>query len=82
MAQAVFATLLIFGREAIARYGSVNGLLNTGADLDFPIARSTYASSGSNYVTEPALPVVFGEQRDVAFARLHAATSTGLTKRV
>jgi hypothetical protein len=76
-----FAYLLISGREAIARYGSVWGQLNTGMDIDFPIARSTYTGSGSAYAAEPTPAVTFGEQRDLAFAQLHAATNTGLTKR-
>jgi hypothetical protein len=76
-----FAYLLISGREAIARYGSVWGQLNTGMDIDFPIARSTYTGSGSAYAAEPTPAVVFGQQRDLAFAQLHTATNTGLTKR-
>jgi len=75
----IFGFTLIYARESIARYGSFLGHLNTGVDFDFPIARSTYTGSASNYASEPTPAVVFGQQRDLAFAQLHAATNTGLT---
>jgi bacteriorhodopsin len=78
----VFGFVLIWSREAIARYGSFLGQVNTGIDFDFPIARSTYTSSGSNYVTQPSPAVVLGEHRDLAFAQLHTATNTGLTSKL
>jgi len=74
-----FGFTLIYARESIARYGSMMGGLNTGVDFDFPIARSTYTGSASNYATEPSPAVVLGEHRDLAFAQLHAATNTGVT---
>ncbi len=75
----VFGFVLIWSREAIARYGTFLGHINTGVDFDFPIARSTYTSSAANYATEPSPAVVLGEHRDLAFAQLHTATNTGLT---
>ena len=75
----VFGFVLIWSRESIARYGTFLGHINTGVDFDFPIARSTYTSSASNYATEPSPAVVLGEHRDLAFAQLHSATNTGIT---
>ena len=72
----VFGIVLIWSREAIARYGTFLGVINTGIDFDFPIARSTYTGSASAYAAEPTAPVVMGEHRDLAFAQLHAATKT------
>lgn len=37
LTKVIFAAVLISGREAIARYGSWLGWVNTGAPLDFPI---------------------------------------------
>lgn len=79
LTKVVFGFTLIYAREAIARYGSFMGQINTGIDFDFPIARSTYTSSASAYATEPSPAVVFGEHRDLAFAQLHGATNTQLT---
>jgi hypothetical protein len=62
--------------EAIARFGNFLGVINTGADFDFPIVRSTYTGSGNNYATEPNPPVILGEHRDLGFAQLHAASGT------
>ena len=76
LTKVVFGFTLIWSREAIARYGNFLGVINTGADFDFPIVRSTYTSSASNYATEPNPPVVMGEHRDLGFATLHAATGT------
>jgi len=75
----IFGFVLIWSRESIARYGTFLGHINTGVDFDFPIARSTYTSSASNYASEPSPAVVLGEHRDLAFAQLHTATNTGLT---
>ena len=72
----VFGGVLIWSREAIARYGTFLGVINTGIDFDFPIARSTYTGSAAAYVSEPSAPVTMGEHRDLAFAQLHAATKT------
>ena len=74
--KSLFGFVLIWSREAIARYGTFLGVINTGIDFDFPIARSTYAGSGSAYAAEPTAPAVQGEHRDLAFAQLHAATKT------
>lgn len=52
---------------------------NTGIELDFPIARSSYTGSGSAYATEPSPAVKFGEHREIAFERLYAAT--GVSRR-
>ena len=76
----VFGFVLIWSRESIARYGTFLGTLNTGVDFDFPIQRSTYTGSGSNYATEPSQTPVYGEHRDLAFAQLHAATNTKATQ--
>lgn len=81
-----FAAAIVLGRESIARYGSALGCLNTGGDLDFAIPSSLSASSASQYKVEPAAGPLLaaaqvGEPRDVAFARLHAATGTSLTRR-
>lgn len=76
LTKVVFGFTLIWSREAIARFGNFLGVINTGADFDFPIVRSTYTSSASNYATEPNPPVVMGEHRDLGFATLHAATGT------
>ena len=78
----VFGFVLIWSREAIARYGTFLGVINTGIDFDFPIARSTYTGSAAAYVTEPSAPNTFGEHRDLAFAQLHAATKTTPTQAV
>ena len=78
----VFGVVLIWSREAIARYGTFLGVINTGIDFDFPIARSTYTGSAAAYVTEPSAPIVTGEHRDLAFAQLHAATKTTPTQAV
>jgi bacteriorhodopsin len=78
----VFGAVLIWSREAIARYGTFLGVINTGIDFDFPIARSTYTGSAAAYVTEPSAPVTMGEHRDLAFAQLHAATKTAPTQAV
>jgi len=74
-----FGFVLIWSREAIARFGNFLGVINTGADFDFPIVRSTYTSSSAEYKTEPNPPVVLGEHRDLGFAVLHTATSTPQT---
>ncbi len=76
LTKVVFGFTLIWAREAIARFGNFLGVVNTGADFDFPIVRSTYTGSGDNYATEPNPPVVMGEHRDLGFATLHAATGT------
>lgn len=81
-----FAAAIVLGRESIARYGSALGCLNTGADVDFSIPSSLFASSASHYKVEPPegpllAAAQLGEPRDVAFARLHAATGTGLMRR-
>ena len=78
----IFGFVLIWSREAIARYGTFLGVINTGIDFDFPIARSTYTGSAAAYVTEPTAPNTFGEHRDLAFAQLHAATKTTPTQAV
>ena len=80
LTKVVFGFVLIWSREAIARYGTFLGQINTGVDFDFPIQRSTYTGSGSNYATEPTPGVVLGEHRDLAFAQLHAATNTKATQ--
>jgi len=80
LTKAVFGLVLIWSREAIARYGTFLGHINTGVDFDFPIQRSTYTGSGSNYATEPTQGVAYGEHRDLAFAQLHAATNTQKTQ--
>jgi bacteriorhodopsin len=79
LTKVVFGFVLIWSREAIARFGNFLGVINTGADFDFPIVRSTYTSSADAYKTEPNPPVVLGEHRDLGFAQLHAATSTQQT---
>ena len=76
----VFGAVLIWSREAIARYGTFLGVINTGIDFDFPIARSTYTGSAAAYVSEPSAPITMGEHRDLAFAQLHAATKTAPTQ--
>lgn len=81
LTKVVLGAFIIYGRESIARYGTYHGLINTGLDIDFPIERSTYTGSGSNYATEPKANQTIGEHRDLAFAQLHTATSTGLTRR-
>jgi len=78
----VFGGVLIWSREAIARYGTFLGVINTGIDFDFPIARSTYTGSAAAYVSEPSAPITMGEHRDLAFAQLHAATKTAPTQTV
>ena len=80
LTKVVFGFVLIWSREAIARYGTFLGQINTGVDFDFPIQRSTYTGSGSNYATEPSAPIALGEHRDLAFAQLHAATNTTATQ--
>jgi len=80
LTKAVFGFVLIWSRESIARYGTFLGQINTGVDFDFPIQRSTYTGSGSNYATEPTQGVAYGEHRDLAFAQLHAATNTQKTQ--
>jgi len=80
LTKTVFGFFLIWSRESIARYGTFLGQINTGVDFDFPIQRSTYTGSGSNYATEPTPGVAFGEHRDLAFAQLHAATNTTKTQ--
>ena len=79
LTKVVFGFVLVWSRESIARYGTFLGAINTGVDFDFPIQRSTYTGSGSNYATEPAQTPVYGEHRDLAFAQLHAATNTQAT---
>jgi len=79
VSKAVFGFVLLYSREAIARYGSWLGQINTGVDFDFPIARSTVTSSAINYSTEGGHVTVYGEHRDLAFAQLHGATGTPLT---
>ena len=76
LTKVVFGFTLIWSREAIARFGNFLGVINTGADFDFPIVRSTYTGSSNNYATEPNPPVIMGEHRDLGFATLHAATGT------
>jgi len=80
LTKVVFSFFLVWSRESIARYGTFLGQINTGVDFDFPIQRSTYTGSGSNYATEPTPGVVLGEHRDLAFAQLHAATNTQATQ--
>jgi len=80
LSKVVFGFVLIWSRESIARYGTFLGTINTGVDFDFPIQRSTYTGSGSNYATEPTQSVAYGEHRDLAFAQLHAATNTQKTQ--
>jgi len=79
VSKAVFGFVLLYSREAIARYGSFLGQINTGVDFDFPIARSTVMSSANGYSTEGGHVTVYGEHRDLAFAQLHGATGTALT---
>lgn len=77
----VFFYVLVFGRKAIARYGTWTGLLNTVAAMDWRIPRSLYTSSSSNYSIEPGTTLAasrVGEARDTAFSRLHAATGSAL----
>jgi len=74
-----FGFVLIYSREAIARYGTWLGQINTGVDFDFPIARSTVTTSAVNYSGEGGHAIVYGEHRDLAFAQLHGATNTPLT---
>lgn len=84
LSKPAFAAAIVLGRESIARYGSALGCLNTGEDVDFTIPPSVYASSATAYKVEPGpllAPQHVGEPRDVAFARLHAATGTGLSRR-
>jgi len=40
LTKAVFGFVLLFAREAIARYGSFLGLINTGVEYDLPIPKS------------------------------------------
>jgi len=77
--KAGFGLVLLYSREAIARYGTWLGQINTGVDFDFPIARSTVTTSAVNYSGEGGHAIVYGEHRDLAFAQLHGATSTPLT---
>lgn len=77
----VFGFVLVWSRESIARYGTFLGHINTGVDFDFPIARSTYTSSGSKYATEPSPAVALGEHRDLALAQLRSATNTPRTSK-
>jgi len=71
--QVLFGFFFVFGREAIARYGTCMGGFNTGADIDFPIRRSTVTTSAVSYSGEGSGAVVYGEHRDLAFAQLKAA---------
>jgi len=75
-----FGVTIIYSREAIARYGTWLGQINTGVDFDFPIARSTVTTSAVNYSGEGGHAIVYGEHRDLAFAQLHGATNTQLTE--
>jgi bacteriorhodopsin len=84
VAIAILGLFLICGRESIARYGSPLAWVNSGVAIDFTIPRSLYTSSASAYATEPGTALVhphIGQPRDLAFARLHTATGTVLTKR-
>lgn len=76
VAKCVFGFVLLFSREAIARYGTFLGGINTGADFDFPLPTSIGASSATGYVTAANGKYVYGEHRDLGFAQLHAATGT------
>ncbi len=74
-AKCVFGFVLLFSREAIARYGSFLGGINSGVAYDFPVPPSVYASSASNYASSAAPTIVYGQHRDLAFAQLHAKTA-------
>ena len=76
VSKCVFGFVLLFSREAIARYGTFLGGINTGLDFDFPIPGTVFASSASNYAAGAPKRIVLGEHRDLAFAQLHAATGT------
>jgi len=76
ISKCVFGFVLLFSREAIARYGTFLGGINTGQDFDFPIPGTVYASSAGNYAAGAPKRIVLGEHRDLAFAQLHAATGT------
>lgn len=76
-AKCVFGFVLLFSREAIARYGTFLGGINTGITYDFPIPSSVTASSANSYaVASSTKTVVYGEHRDLALAQLRAATNT------
>ena len=75
-AKCVFGFVLLFSREAIARYGTFLGGINTGADFDFPLPASIAASSATGYSTVSGGKVIYGEHRDLGFAQLHAASGT------
>jgi len=75
ISKCVFGFVLLFSREAIARYGTFLGGINTGMDFDFPIPGTVYASSAGGYASQQKR-IVAGEHRDLAFAQLHAATGT------
>jgi bacteriorhodopsin len=74
-AKCVFGFVLLFSREAIARYGTFLGGINTGTDFDFPVPATVSASSASGYTAVPT-KLVYGEHRDLGFSQLHAATGT------
>jgi len=76
VAKCVFGFVLLFSREAIARYGTFLGGINTGTDFDFPIPNTVGASSATGYAAVPTSKLVYGEHRDLGFATLHAATGT------
>lgn len=76
-AKCVFGFVLLFSREAIARYGTFLGGINTGITYDFPIPSTVTASSANSYaVATSGKTVVYGEHRDLALAQLRAATNT------
>ena len=76
VAKCVFGFVLLFSREAIARYGTFLGGINTGADFDFPLPATVAASSATGYSAVSGGKVIYGEHRDLGFAQLHAASGT------
>ena len=76
VSKCVFGFVLLFSREAIARYGTFLGGINTGADFDFPLPSSISASSATGYSAVANGKMVYGEHRDLGFSQLHAATGT------
>ena len=76
IAKCVFGFVLPFSREAIARYGTFLGGINTGADFDFPLPATVAASSATGYSAVSGGKVIYGEHRDLGFAQLHAASGT------
>ena len=76
LTKVVFGFTLIWSREAIARFGNFLGVINTGADFDFPLPTTISASSATGYTTAANGKFVYGEHRDLGFAQLHAASGT------